>query len=67
MPSNNKIRSGRKIQASQRKLVERGMKIPGVAEVIAVYGSLSHFATTHGHTSVRIFHAAGGNADNEQG
>ncbi len=57
-----KTRARSRAQESQRKLVERGEKLPGVAEAIAVYGSLPHTVTaTPAPDTVRICSAAGGN------
>lgn len=50
-------------QATQRQLVERGMKIPGVAEALEAYAEIERFAGAASHQPrTRIRYATGGNA-----
>ncbi len=49
-------------QSVQRELVERGRKIPGVAEAVEVYGRVQrHVGVAIGQASPKIRHATGGN------
>lgn len=65
MPATTRSRRSSKTsgrQAAQRELVERGQKIPGVAEAIEVYGKLERYAGVRiGQAVPRIRHATGGN------
>lgn len=50
-------------QAAQRELVERGQALPGVAELLEVYGRLSAYANVLVNVQPsQIRNAAGGNA-----
>lgn len=48
-------------QQAQRELVERGMKIPGVAEAIAAYGALQRHAPQIVRAAPVSRYASGGN------
>lgn len=61
----NRTRETEKLQDAQHRLVAEGMKIPGVAEVIAVYGALAPYAAWRWGASAHIQHATGGNLENE--
>lgn len=48
-------------QEAQRELVERGVKIPGVAEAIAAYGALQRHAPRLARAVPITRYASGGN------
>jgi hypothetical protein len=49
-------------QTSQRELIERGMKIPGVAEAVEAYGNLTRYSVRIAQTAPTLRYATGGNA-----
>jgi len=48
-------------QRDQQGLVERGMKIPGVAEAMAVYGAVRSHAANVGPAAPTLRYATGAN------
>ncbi len=49
-------------QTAQRQLIEEGLRLPGVAEALAVYGSAERYLRPMPHTSLVIRFATSGNA-----
>jgi hypothetical protein len=50
-------------QSAQRELVERGRALPGVAEVMDVYGRLAGYAKVINVQPSQVRNATGGNGD----
>lgn len=60
MPSRPTKRSAIR-QRKQQRLVERGMKLPGVAEAMAVYGAVRSREANVGQAAPTIGYATGAN------
>lgn len=50
-------------QEAQRQMVESAKQMPGVAEVMKVYGSIKQFGDTRSYQTSRLRYATGGNSD----
>lgn len=61
----HKDRKTDKLQDAQRKLVAEGMKLPGVAEVTAIYGALVPYTAWRWSASTQVQHATDANLENE--
>lgn len=50
-------------QEAQRQLIESAKRMPGVADVMEVYGSIRKFGEFRGYPTSRLRYATGGNSD----